>query len=148
MRFQVTALGGCGVPIPPPPILGAGITVPVPEKESPVIVPVSEPAVPVSDPAVPVTDPAVPVTELVLGVCAAVGVSDGAGAVVSDSGDLEHEQMETTQIAARIAFIVESFSKFFRKLRCLTAENASAKENRGIGDHFDPNPEVERQKID
>jgi hypothetical protein len=41
-----------------------------------------------------------------------VGEADAAGAVVSDSGDLEHEQIETTQIAARIVFI-GAFVSFF-----------------------------------
>ena len=35
----------------------------------------------------------------------ALGAADGSGWVVSGSGDLEHEQMETAQIAARIAII-------------------------------------------
>ena len=38
-------------------------------------------------------------------VSAAIGVSAGVGAAVSDSGDLEHEQMATKQVAVRIAFI-------------------------------------------
>jgi len=39
-------------------------------------------------------------------VSASAGVGEAGGSVVVDSGDLEHEQIETRPIAASIAFIV------------------------------------------
>lgn len=58
-------------------------------------------------------------------VSTAAGVADGKGAVVSDSGDLEHEQIPTKQITAKSTFIIVSF--LTRELRCLTVKKASAK---------------------